>query len=68
MCKKRPDNFGDIFFNGALIQKIFVQKILIKVNPTTLLQIFCEIVLNSKNIIKNVKYPDDIVVMIPTQV
>ena len=39
--------------------KIFEEEILMGTFPTTLLQIFCEIILNSHIIVKSVLDPDD---------
>ena len=42
-----------------MIQKIFEGEMLIRTQPTTLLQIFFESMFDSKVIIKNIKDPDD---------
>ena len=41
------------------VQKIFEGEILIRILPTTLLQIFCKIILYSKVINKSMVHPDD---------
>ena len=45
--------------NVSLSKKIFEGEILIRAQPTTLLQIFRELILYSKDIFKSVKVPDD---------
>ena len=42
-----------------MIEKIFEGEVLIRTLPTTLLQIICEITLNSKAIAKSIVNPDD---------
>ena len=39
--------------------KIFIGEMLIRTLPTSLLQIFCKIILNSKVIVKSIIDPDD---------
>ena len=43
----------------STIGKIFEGEMLIRTLPTTLLQIFCKIILNSKVIVKSIIDPDD---------
>ena len=48
-------NFDEIFLVKSLFVKIFEREML----TTTLLQIYCKIVLNSKVIVKSIFVPDD---------
>ena len=43
----------------SIIRKIFDGEMLNKIIPTTLLQIFCETIINSKVIVKSIEDPDD---------
>ena len=42
--------FDDIFFYQSTFQKIFQGEMLIKIQHTNLLKIFCEFLINSKNV------------------
>ena len=42
-----------------MIGKLFEWEMLIRTLPTTLLQIFCKIILNSKIIVQSILDPDD---------
>ena len=52
--------FPAYFSNKIDFLKIFDGEILIKILPTTLLQVFCEIMSTAKLIFKSIKDPDDI--------
>ena len=54
-----PDYFVDIFLTKAFLSKIFEGEMFIRILPTTLLQIFCENLLNLKVIFKSMKIADD---------
>ena len=49
----------DIFFTKAFLSKIFEGEIIIRILPTTLLQIFCENLLYFQVIFKSMKIADD---------
>ena len=55
---KQPDI---IFYlaGNSIVKKLFDGEMLIRTLPTTLLQIFCNIILNSKVIDENILDPDD---------
>ena len=53
------DNFKRIFLSINGLRKIFDGEVLIRTKPTTLLQIFCKIILYFKVIVKIIKDPDD---------
>ena len=56
---KTPDLFDDISLTKAIFKKIFEEKMLITIQPTTLLQIFCEFIITSQVIFKSSIDPDD---------
>ena len=51
--------FWFIFLGESKVRKIFVREVFIRGVPTTLLQIFCKIIVDSKVIAKNVPGPVD---------
>ena len=57
--KKYPDNFDDIILHKRISQNIIEGEMLIKTQLTNSLQIFCELMHNSKVILKSIIGPDD---------
>ena len=54
--QNQPDNFDEIFEAKAYLGKIFEGEMVNRTLPTTLLEIFCKSIFNSKI---NVKSPDN---------
>ena len=57
--RKQPDNCGEILPGKSMIRKLFDGEMLIGTLATTLLQIFCKIILNFLVIVKSILDPDD---------
>ena len=58
VAPKLPDYFGDIFLTKTIFKKLIEGEILIKIQPTALLQIVCEFMINS-NVFKSIFGPDN---------
>ena len=62
LCSQRPKSAWQFWWNLAgkrTCRKIFEGEMLIRTLSTTLLQIFCKIILNSEVIVKSIIDPDD---------
>ena len=57
--QNRPYNYGNIFLTKAFFWKIIERETLKRDQTTTLLQIFCELLLYSQVILKNMGVADD---------
>ena len=57
-AKRWPDNLGNIFLAKHFFGKIFEGEILSVSQTTILLQIFCELLLDSQVIFKSMKVAD----------
>ena len=55
----KADNFNEILQKKSIAGKICDREMLIGSLSTTLLQIFCKIIMNFKIIVKSMKDPDD---------
>ena len=58
--QNRPDNFDIIFLNESIFGEIF-EEMLIRSQTTTLLPIFCELMLYSQIIFKSTRVADIII-------
>ena len=58
-CQNQPDNFDEFFEAKAQFTKYLKGEILIRILPTTLLQIFHKIIPNSKVIVQSIINPDN---------
>ena len=58
LCSQ-PDNFDKILLAKSKVRKIFDGKIFIRTLPTNLFQIFFEMIIDSKVIVKRTRIPDN---------
>ena len=56
---QRGFHFDEIFQAKAYLGKLFECEILLRTLPTTLIQIFCKIILNFQDIVKSILDPYD---------
>ena len=57
--QNRPDDFENILDKKAFFMRTFEEEMLIRSHTTTLIQIFCELLLNYQVIFKGVRVADD---------